>query len=195
MPDNDTATALMQAWLRDFIIALNLCPFAKKEVERQRVAYRPFNASADESIEVCALQAIAAACEELDNQPDIATSLVFNPAQQMDFLHYLDVLNTAERLLQQLNYEGIYQLASFHPDYCFADSDADDPANYSNRAPYPCFHLLREQQLSRVLEQYPEPERIPETNIARLRELGKESICAKLDSSYASAVAAQIDSD
>ena len=78
--------------------------------------------------------------------------------------------------MEEKGYEGVYQLASFHPDYCFADSDEDDPANYTNRSPYPMLHLIREASIERALASYKNPENIPETNIKLARELGLDKM-------------------
>jgi hypothetical protein len=78
--------------------------------------------------------------------------------------------------MHKQGYEGIYQLASFHPQYLFADSDENDPSNYTNRSPYPMLHILREASLEKVLESYPNPENIPERNIELTRSLGLETM-------------------
>jgi hypothetical protein len=90
--------------------------------------------------------------ERLDKHNEIETSLLIFESSLQDFDNFLDVLDIADDLMIGQGYEGIYQLASFHPDYCFADSEVDDPANYTNRAPYPIFHLLREScnELSKI---------------------------------------------
>jgi len=64
------------------------------------------------------------------------------------------------------------QLVGFHPDYCFAGVEETDPANYTNRSPYPMFHLIRQDELAAALESWPDPESIPRRNVALLRELG-----------------------
>ena len=86
----------------------------------------------------------------------------------------------ANSLMSQGGYAGIYQLASFHPDYCFEGEDKNDPANYTNRSPYPILHILRESSIEAVLKRYPEPESIPENNIAKARELGSSFLQALL---------------
>ena len=97
-----------------------------------------------------------------------------------DFDDYLDFLAVAEALLVEQGYEGTYQLASFHPDYCFDGAEQDDPANFTNRSPWPMLHLLREAGLEQALAHYPEPEAIPERNIERMGQLGSERLSAEL---------------
>jgi hypothetical protein len=87
----------------------------------------------------------------------------------------------ASSLIDQGGYCGIYQLASFHPDYCFDGESRDDPANYTNRSPYPILHILRESSIEAVLKRYPQPESIPENNIAKARELGSSFLRALLE--------------
>ena len=94
------------------------------------------------------------------------------------FSEYLDLLALAEQAVSEAGLSGVIQLASFHPDYCFAGAPADDPANFTNRSPYPMFHLIREDALEAALASYRHPERIPERNVQRLRALGLEGIRA-----------------
>ncbi|MBV1909251.1 MAG: DUF1415 domain-containing protein, partial [Kangiellaceae bacterium] len=108
----------------------------------------------------------------LDQQGDIATTLILLPKGLESFFDYLDFIDIANELLVELGYEGIYQLASFHPDYCFADVQQDDPSNYTNRSPVPIVHILREEQLEKILAIYPEPENIPNKNIQLTHKLG-----------------------
>ena len=98
----------------------------------------------------------------------------------LDFSDYNQFLDYAEALLIDLKLEGIYQIASFHPDYQFAETESDDVENYTNRSPYPILHLIREQSLEQAVANYPNPEQIPERNIAFLQELGIEKIKALL---------------
>ena len=90
-------------------------------------------------------------------------------------------MEIANDLMFEQGYEGVYQLASFHPDYCFADSEADDPANYTNRSPYPMLHLIREQSIEKALALYKKPESIPETNVQLARELGLKKMQSLLE--------------
>ncbi|MDH5711889.1 MAG: DUF1415 domain-containing protein, partial [Gammaproteobacteria bacterium] len=98
-----------------------------------------------------------------------------------DFGDYLDLVELAQDLLADQGYEGIYQIASFHPDYCFADAELDDAANYTNRSPYPMLHLIREASMEKALAHYPEPEKIPERNVEYARELGLEEMQRQLE--------------
>lgn len=159
-------------WLKQVVIKNNFCPFAAAEVARQAVRYRVLKQATEE----LALEALSAEWALLDEQEDIATSLVIFPDAFSDFLPYLDFLAIAEAALRQQDYEGIYQLASFHPDYRFAGSTDEDAANYTNRSPYPMIHILREDQLEKALSTFPHPERIPLRNIDLARKLGLEKM-------------------
>lgn len=111
------------------------------------------------------LEAFVEELRYLDRTDDIETTLVIFPNHFADFEQYLDLVELAEALAADQGYDGIYQVASFHPDYCFADSDNDDPANYTNRSIYPMLHILREDSITNVLENFPDPEGIPQRNI------------------------------
>lgn len=108
----------------------------------------------------------------LDGAENIETTLLIFPEAFGDFEEYLDLVELAEDLLTDHDYEGIYQVASFHPDYCFSGAAPDDPANYTNRSIFPMLHLLREDSITKVLETFPDAEGIPERNIAFAQNKG-----------------------
>ena len=176
----DTLIQQSRKWLEDVVIAHNFCPFAKRELLNNRIH---FEVVPHKEIEDC-LEALIAACEQLDENSDIETSLLILPDGFTDFEHYLDLLEYADRLLEAQNYEGVYQVASFHPDYCFDDATPDDPANYTNRSPYPMLHLLREASIEKALENVSDPEAIPETNIKTAEHLGIETLKHQLENCF-----------
>ncbi|HIO92655.1 MAG TPA: DUF1415 domain-containing protein [Leucothrix mucor] len=165
-------------WLEEVVIKHNFCPFAKKELLRDSIHYQAVESS---DMEV-GLQALAEEFFLLDQQEKIETTLVIFPNGFNDFNDYLDLVEIANALLEDQGYLGIYQLASFHPDYCFADSDNDDPANYTNRSPYPTLHIIREKSLARAIKNHPDAEAIPDRNIAFARDIGLEKLQTDLDS-------------
>lgn len=169
-----------QAWLKTVIIKHNICPFAKRELERGSIR---FTVKHDTGIEDCLLGLIDE-CELLDSDDGIETSLLIYADAFAGFEDYLDFLELAEALLVEQGYEGIYQLASFHPDYCFDGAAPDDAANYTNRSPYPMLHLLREAGLERAISTYPEPETIPQRNIDLTRSLGAKKMQTLLAACY-----------
>ncbi|MEQ1621771.1 MAG: DUF1415 domain-containing protein [Methylococcales bacterium] len=168
-------------WLESVIVTYNICPFAKRELDKGSVE---LTVDLNTDIEQCLLN-LMLECEKLDKHPEIETSLLIYGSAFSEFDDYLDFVELAETLTIDQGYEGIYQLASFHPNYCFEGSPQDDPANYTNRAPYPMLHLLREDSLEKALAHYPDPENIPERNIALTRELGLAKMKSLLASCYA----------
>ena len=103
---------------------------------------------------------------------NIETTLIIFPNHFADFEDYLDLVDLVEDLSVEQGYEGVYQIASFHPEYCFAGAEEEDPANYTNRSPYPMLHLLREESITRAVEHYKDPEGIPERNMAFAKKKG-----------------------
>ncbi len=122
------------------------------------------------------LHELVAECRRLDADADIATTLLIAPEGMGDFDDYLDWLELAERLLEDQGYVGIYQLASFHPDYVFEGVEATDPANATNRSPLPMLHILREAELEQAIAHHADPEGIPERNMALLRAPGSPAL-------------------
>ena len=166
-----------QCWIKTIIVEHNFCPFAKRELERGSIRYKVEHISDLES----ALKALINECVHLDNNDASETSLLIFAEGFQDFESYLELVELGEGLIVDQGYEGVYQFASFHPDYCFADAEQDDAANYTNRSPYPMLHLIREASVERVLKNYPEPEKIPERNIEQARKLGLEEMKRQLE--------------
>lgn len=175
MPND--AIAATQAWVQSVVVGLNFCPFAGKEVASKRIHYQVSEATGLQT----ALETIAAELKRLEQNPAIETTLLMFTKGFAEFHPFLDLLDIANQLICDQGYEGIYQLASFHPDYCFADVQSDDPSNYTNRSPYPMLHIIREQSLEQVLDKAANPEQIPERNIQLARELGTDKLQQLLD--------------
>jgi hypothetical protein len=159
-------------WLERAVIGLNLCPFAKAVHVRSQIRYVVSSASAPEQLLVDLVDAI----RHLLTTPAelVDTTLLIHPKVLNDFLDYNDFLEIANAALLDQQAEGILQIASFHPDYQFSDSQPDSIDNYTNRSPYPMLHLIREASIDRVLASYPDPDNIYERNIVKLRALGLE---------------------
>jgi uncharacterized protein len=155
-------------WINDVVVGCNFCPFAANVVKKQTIYYK-----VEESIDtdIC-LEALLTEIIRLDDETTIETSFLIFPNNFKEFDDYLTMVLLAEKLLKQKGYEGIYQIASFHPLYLFADSWENDAANYTNRSIYPMLHLLREADIDKALENYSSPENIPERNINFAREKG-----------------------
>lgn len=167
MTDSTIITQTTQ-WINSVVIGCNFCPFAAKAVLRKSIRYVVLPEATLES----SLEAVMAELRYLDRTEDIETTLIIFPNHFADFEEYLDLAGLAEDLSVEQGYEGVYQIASFHPDYCFAEAEADDPANYTNRSPYPMLHLLREDSVSKAVDHFIDPEGIPERNIAFAQEKG-----------------------
>jgi len=173
---DDTVKLSVKSWIEKVVVGLNFCPFAKKEMERNTIRYAIFPATQVKD----ALSNLLEELSLLDQLQDIQTTLLIFPHGFSVFDDFLDMLEMANTLIGQGGYRSIYQLASFHPDYCFDGEEQNDPANYTNRSPYPILHILRERSVETVLKRYPQPESIPENNIAKARELGSSFLKALL---------------
>ncbi len=169
-----------QKWLSSVIIKHSICPFAKREHDNNRIHYEVIESNDLET----QLEQLILQCEALDDDTSRETSLLIFPNALSDFEGYLDVVEISTELMTKQGYEGTYQLASFHPQYRFADSSIDDASNYTNRSPYPMLHILREESIEKVLANYPNPEDIPERNIKLTQELGLEEMKKLLSDCY-----------
>ena len=168
-------------WIENFVIGLNLCPFAAHPYQQGKIRFRLEETSDIEKL-------IATLKEELlflQKTPvsQVETSILITPNILQDFINplagkvgYNDFLSVVEKILEELDLVGEIQVASFHPDYQYAGTHRNDASNYVTRSPYPMFHLLREDSLEKVIATYPNVEQIPFDNIKKLNQLGVEEI-------------------
>ncbi len=170
----DAALELTRQWVDKIVIGLNLCPFAAPDQRAGRVRYALSEATSED-------QAVADFLSELEriqqaDETDVATTLLVFTHTAQDFHLYLDLLDQCQFALERAGLEGVFQLASFHPEYCFAGVDPDHISHWTNRSPLPMIHIIREGQMSRILARFKDADQIPERNIARLEQMGREGL-------------------
>lgn len=167
--------ALTREWLERFVIGLGLCPFAASPYDAGRITFAVCD---DESLDDIYQAFMSLLFELFTSDPgENETALLILTGGLRAFDDYLDALAMLEQVVVEAGAEGMVQIASFHPGYRFDDTDEDDPANYTNRSPYPMFHLIREDGLAAALESCADPAAIPQRNIEKLRAMGVEGIC------------------
>jgi hypothetical protein len=161
--------AQTQQWLTDVIVGLNLCPFAKRVVLADSIRLVVSESQTDEAL----LEEFVLEIERLENTDieKVETTLLIIPKMLTDFEDYNQFLDLIDNLLLQFNWQGIFQIASFHPDYCFADASPDASENLTNRSPYPILHILREDSVTKAIAQYPDVDGVSERNIKRVAGL------------------------
>lgn len=168
--NEDEVIAQIREWIEKAVIGLNLCPFAKavyvKNQVRLVVSAAPHLDGLLEDLDR-ELDFLAAAAPEL-----IDTTLLVHPTLLPDFLDFNDFLQLADAAVDEHGLEGVIQIASFHPRFQFADTAPDDMENFTNRAPFPTLHLLREASIERAVAAFPEAETIYQRNIETLNALG-----------------------
>jgi len=168
----------VRQWVETFVVGMNLCPFAKRELVKGKVRFATTTSTTQEQL----LIALQAELELLCNDPDVETTLLIHPDLLQDFDDYNQFLGYADSLLVEMELEGVYQIASFHPSYQFAGTQPDDAENYTNRSPYPMLHLLREASLDRAIKDYPDVEQIPARNIVIMNDMGQVNLQALFSS-------------
>jgi hypothetical protein len=176
--EESTVRARTEAWVRDFVIALDICPFAARIVSQGGVRMSVSDAETPEAL--CGelafeLRRLAHGAPARD-----ATTLLIHPNALRDFTDFNGFLDVADRLLAAEGLVGVVQIASFHPDYRFAGTTEDAPENYTNRSPYPMLHLLLEADVSQAVDMHPDPAGIPARNIEKLRALGTFALRERL---------------
>ena len=171
-PDGSDPIAETRKWLEQIVIGLNLCPFAKAVYVKDQVRFVLSDATTAEAL----VEELAEELVLLRDTPaeQIDTTLIVHPQVLTDFLDYNDFLDNADAAIEALDLQGILQVASFHPQYQFEGTAPDDVSNYTNRAPYPTLHLLREDSVERAVAAFPDPDVIVERNIETLDKLGVE---------------------
>jgi len=167
-----TVLAATRRWVERAVIGLDLCPFARAPFVQERLFFRVSRARSEEALlndlrdELVALHAADPLVRE--------TTLLIHPGVLTEFLDYNDFLDVADATVLELGFEGELQVASFHPDYRFADTAADAIENCTNRSPYPTLHLLRESSIERAVETIFDTDEIYRRNIETLRRLGSD---------------------
>lgn len=164
----------MRQWLESFVIELNLCPFAKRELVKDRIRFKLTTASSEQQL----LIDLQSELELLEGDEGIETTLLIHSQVLQDFDDYNQFLTLAEMLIEQMGLEGVYQVASFHPDYRFEATAADAVENYTNRSPYPMLHVIREASLAKAIADFPDVDQIPVRNIELMRSMGEEQLLA-----------------
>ena len=180
MPDADDllkdseVIAVVQRWVKSFVVDMNLCPFARRELSRNRIRFALTAANTDLEL----LMSLQDELELLNCDPAIETTLLIHQNVLQEFDDYNQFLNYADKLLQQTGLEAVYQFASFHPHYRFDGTAADDAENYTNRSPYPLLHIIREASLERAIAEFQNVDQIPARNIALMNSLGQDKLSA-----------------
>jgi hypothetical protein len=176
--EQQAVIAATRRWINSVVIGLNLCPFARRVFESERIRYVVTEAQTEEAllaVLATELPALASAHRE-----EVETTIVIHPSALADFLDYNDFLATADNLIRDLRLRGVIQIASFHPNYQFAGLTPDAVENYTNRSPFPMLHLLREVSITEVADDTDTLLKIPERNIETLRRLGRDEMQRRL---------------
>ena len=161
-----------QQWLERAVIGLNLCPFVKSDHVKSLIRYAISDAKSESEL-LADLQSELIFLNSVS--PTITdTTLLIAPMCLHDFLEFNQFILKANKSLTKLDLDGIFQIATLHPQYQFAGTDVDDITNYTNRAPYPTLHLLRESSIDRALQAIPNAESIFEVNTNTMRRIGLE---------------------
>ena len=176
--NHEQAVQSVRRWVETLVVGMNLCPFAKRELAKNSVRFASTTSITEEQL----LMALQTELELLDADPSVETTLLVHPGVLQDFYDYNRFLSYADSLLVEMGLEGIYQIASFHPEYQFDGTRRNDAENYTNRSPYPLLHLIREASLDRAIANYPEVDQIPVRNIALMKRLGEDRLKALLRS-------------
>jgi uncharacterized protein len=171
---SDQVIAETQAWITHAVVGLNLCPFARAVQVKNQIRCVVSDATHIDAL-------MAQLCEEMHflaeaHPAKVETTLLIHPQVLTDFLDFNDFLELADAALEALDYDGVLQVAPFHPQFQFEGTEPDDVTNATNRAPYPTLHLLREDSVERAVAAFPNAEAVMEnivdTNIATLEKLG-----------------------
>lgn len=158
-----------ERWLKDIVVGLQLCPFAKAPLQKKQIRFSISDAATEEQL----IDELVKECQHLDDHQETETTLLICPDLLPDFFDFCQFIQWAESTLKKQHWQGIYQLAHFHPQYCFTGCDQDDAQNLTNRSPYPILHILREASLEKALERFEEPASIPEKNIQTMSNMSE----------------------
>ena len=159
-------------WIEQVVVGHNFCPFAAKVVIEKSMHFLVLET---DQIPL-SLEQLMLVIDDLEKDAKKETAFLIFPKTFIEFDAYLEFLFFAKKLLADQGFEGVYQIASFHPEYQFAGTNKNDPTNYTNRSPYPMIQLLREESVTKALQHYKNPELIPTRNIELAESLGLEKM-------------------
>lgn len=162
----------VENWLTSIVIGLNLCPFAQREYRKSSIRFKTSFAENEQGI----VADLVAELSLLNKHQELETSLLIVPNALAEFENFNDFLGFTDSLLEEMDLDGVFQVASFHPEYRFAGTENDDAENFTNRAPYPILHILRESSLDWAVDEHPDTNQIPLDNIALMNKLGVEQL-------------------
>jgi uncharacterized protein len=160
------------SWINSFVVAFEICPFAHYVIDNSLLEVIVMRSDTINE----ALEGVLSIIARMEKAAYPETALVIFPVFLEDFFYYLEFVAKAESRLRKCGYAGQYQLATFHPDYSFADAQSDDVANYTNRSPYAMLHILRETSIDKAVQHYGNTAIIPENNRLTLKKLGLQKV-------------------
>lgn len=162
----------VRIWIESFIVEHSICPFAKHVLVNDGIHFVVTEADTEEDL----LVALQAELGFLAKNESVETSLLIHPNVLQDFYDYNEFLNYADKLLVEMQFEGVFQIASFHPNYQFSGTEPDDVENYTNKSNYPMLHVLRESSVDKAVENYPDTDQIPLRNIKLMNRMGRDNL-------------------
>jgi len=178
MNADDQAIQQTKNWLEGIVIKHNFCPFAAKPFHQNTIRYAVSHVNNERALVDELVSEIALLCDV--RAEDQETSLLILTACLADFDDYNQFLNVADAILEEMDLLGVIQIASFHPDYCFADLSPEDVRNYTNRSVYPMFHLIREDSVTIACDTYPDIDLVPEKNEQKLNAMGLDQVLRQI---------------
>ncbi len=178
-PEKSEVIERTRRWISSLVIGMNVCPFAKRVFDAGTIRFVESEVKTAEEL----VADLAVELKGLDAVPPemTETTLLILPHALKDFYDFNDFLDIADALVRDLGFSGVFQIASFHPQYQFAGTPVDAVENYTNRSPYPMLHILREASISQLKETRAELDEIPIRNVALLNRLGRDHLLAKLE--------------
>ena len=166
-----------KTWIKEFVIGYNLCPFAAKPFNEDRIKYVLLE---DNNIEQLLEQTVLESMDlKAGDSSDFETTILIHPNVLVDFSEYIEVLENLQSNLKMFGLDGIIQLATFHPNYQFAGTEATAAQNFTNRSPYPMIHIIKEESVEKARASYPNIHQIPQTNIATMNRIGALELLKK----------------
>lgn len=178
--NTDAIIRSVRTWVEQLVVGEQLCPFARQPLQSGSVRFEVSEATDTAEL----LECLAEEIEKLVQTPELETTLLIHPNVLTDFLAYNQFLDEVDTLLRRLGMEGVFQVASFHPDYQFAGTEPGDAENYTNRSPYPLLHLLREESIETAIASFENIDRVSERNISHLEQIGAGSLAARLNACF-----------
>ena len=163
---------MINKWLEQTIIGLELCPFTKKPYLDGKILIEELPGQESTKSQINFLDSLSS----FQGQSKFETALLVYPKWKISFNDFFDFSEDCIDHLHSLNLENEFQLVAFHPAFCFGGLEFSNRANLVNSSPLPLLHILRIHDLDLLNLSTKDAETMSFGNAKKLEALTDEQL-------------------